>query len=98
MSKNINISIKQLYNIIKRFHERFYERRSNSKIKYNPNELPLLLDLNIEQVYTINCLYVGVEMEKVDNRRNLVVKYRLNKGDIIISLNVLYDEYKDLLV
>jgi len=83
----------QVYSILSRFHDKFKLIRNPSSP--NPNELPTSTDeIDLVQVYKILCVYSN---EKNIRKENLIIKYKMNSRSEIISLNLPYEEYKDLL-
>jgi hypothetical protein len=83
----------QVYSILTRFHDKFKLIRNPSSP--NPNQLPESTDeISLIQVYKILCVYSN---EKNIRKENLIIKYKMNSGSEIISLNLPYEEYKDLL-
>jgi len=85
------ISNKQMYSIMERFHSKYISRRN--KGKPNPNTLPSSQDdIQIVQAYIVPCIYSNNENQK---RENLFIKFIFKKETI--SLNILLEDYKDLL-
>jgi hypothetical protein len=81
-----------LYSIIKRFNFKFKLRRNPDQP--NPNKFIYQIeDINLIKAYIGPCTYSNNENIK---KKNLIIKYKLNNEEEI-SLNVLLDEYKDLL-
>ena len=85
---NIKIS-----NIIERFHQRFKRR-----IKFVPNpngkSLPNIDKIQNIKIYKRTCKYVNENSS--ETKANLVIKIQYSITQYYI-LNVLYDDYKDLL-
>lgn len=118
MVKNyLDISINQLHDILKRFHKKFYKRKTtrDCQLKINPNKLPLIQELEIDSVYLDRCAYVGININKWIVKKHIIIKYKINQinksnnrdnlndnkykentYNSIISLSVLYDDYKDI--
>lgn len=84
---------KNVYYILKRFNSNFKLRR-NKEYK-NPNILSNNInDINIIRVYKRKCIYTD---DLKHTKDNLVIKYQYKNNPDIITLNVLWDRYKDLL-
>jgi len=91
MKSLLFINNKQMYSIIERFHSKY--KSAKNKGKPNPNKLPS----NQEEIHLIEacivpCIYSNNENQK---RENLIIKFRYEKD--IVSLNILLEEYNDLL-
>ena len=88
------ISNKQMYSIMERFHSKYISRRN--KGKPNPNTLPSSQDdIKFIQAYINPCIYSNNENKK---RENLIIKFKYEKiSQDIISLNILLEDYKDLI-
>ena len=83
----------QVYSILKRFNKKFKLKRKPHFP--NPNKLPNSKDeIYLVKVYKIVCIYSN---EKNTRKENLIIKYKLNDTSETICLNLLYEEYKDLL-
>ena len=84
----------KVYQILERFHTRFKRRRV---FKTNPNgELPPSIEtMETVQIYKRTCKYI--DLNKNDTKANLVIKIQYSKKKEYYILNVLYDDYKDLL-
>jgi hypothetical protein len=85
-----------IYYIIKRFYSKFKLRRNRRNTgNKNPNILPYYIDdICYIKSYKFLCVYTDSKNIK---RENLVVKYTYKNPNEIISLNIILDEYKDLL-
>lgn len=82
-----------LYSIIQRFNFKFKLQR-NPELP-NPNKfLYQIEDINLIKAYIVLCTYSNNENIK---KENLIIKYKVNNEEQI-SLNVLLDKYKDLLL
>jgi len=80
--------------ILERFHEKFKRRR---KYIANPNPKPNNMNtINSIQIYTRTCKYVN-ETE-IETKKNLVIKIQYSSKKEYYILNVLYEDYKDLLL
>ena len=84
----IQLNKNQFYLIIKRIYLKFKLRRKPNPTK----EIFLTEDIVLVKAYIFPCIYSNNENIK---KENLVIKYIYNKE--IISLNILLDDYKDLL-
>jgi len=85
----------KIYNILQRFYIRYRKRR---KFAPNPNgKLPPPIDSNENiQIYKRTCVY-SIE-NKNELKEHLVIKIKsYPKSSDYYILNVLYDDYKDLL-
>lgn len=80
-------------NIIERFHQKFKRRR---KFVSNPNSksLPNIDTIKNIKIYKRTCKYVNENSNEI--KANLVIKIQYFTKEYYI-LNVLYDDYKDLL-
>jgi len=83
--------------ILQRFHEKFKRRLT---FKANPNPYPKNIDMDtikIIDIYKRTCKYAN-ETEN-ETKTNLVIKmqYTSRPRAGLYSLNVLYEDYKDLL-
>ena len=81
--------------ILERFHAKFKKRR---KFRENPNPTPKTIDMNTIksiQIYKRTCKYVN-ETE-IKTKANLVIKIQYSPKKEYYILNVLYDDYKDLI-
>ena len=79
----------QIYFIIKRFYSKFTPKRN----KLNPYNFKFILeDFHFIRAYKRSCTYSNKKNLK---KENLVIKYNY-KNKEIIAMNILYDEYKDL--
>ena len=82
-----------VYSILKRFNQKFKLIRNPHCP--NPNKLPKSTDeIQLVQIYKFLCIYSN---EKNIKKENLIIKYKMNSRSEIISLNLPYEEYKDLL-
>jgi hypothetical protein len=84
----------QFYFILERFYSKFMLRKRTGP---NPNKYMCNREyIYLIKAYKIQCVYTDNENKKKDN---LVIKYTYKNNDIeeFISLNVLLDEYKDLI-
>ena len=87
----LNLSNEQIYSILKRFHTKYISVR-NKGID-NPNKLPdNQEEIHFIQAYICPCIYSNNENQI---RENLFIKF-IFKQDTI-SLNILLEDYKDLL-
>ena len=90
-----NIDKTKVGKILERFHEKFKRRR---KFIGNPNPNPKTIDINninIVQIYKRTCKYI--DLNKTETKANLVIKIQYYPKKEYYFLNVLYDDYKDLL-
>lgn len=90
---DLTLNNKQIHSIIQRFNSKFKLRIK----KDNPNpkhELFSLNDIYIIKTYKFPCTYSNVKSN--EKRENLVIKYFYKNKKEIISLNLLLEEYKDL--
>jgi hypothetical protein len=90
-----NIDKTKVGKILERFHEKFKRRR---KFIGNPNPNPNTIDINninTIQIYKRTCKYVN-ETE-IETKANLVIKIQYSPKKEYYILNVLYEDYKDLL-
>lgn len=87
-----NLDNTKVCKILERFHEKFKKRR---KFKGNPNPTPKTIDMNNIQIYKRTCKYVN-ETE-IEIKANLVIKIQYSQKKEYYILNVLYEDYKDLL-
>jgi hypothetical protein len=54
-------------------------------------------DIIFIEAYTNTCIYTN---QTIFKKENIIIKYKINNNNLldeIISLNILYDEYKDLI-
>jgi len=88
--KTTNIEV---YDIIKRFYSKYKLRRNPG----NPN--PNILSKYIQDIYLIKLYKRVCTYSNNENiyKENLVIKYKYKNKDEIISLNLPWDDYKDLL-
>lgn len=87
----IKLDKENLKSIIRRFHYKFKLRRNPDFP--NPNKIiHQLEDINLIKAYIGPCIYSN---DKNIKKENLIIKYKLNED--LISLNIILDEYKDLL-
>ena len=90
----INTNNNEVYSIINRFYSRYKLWRNPGHP--NPNKLSnFIQDIYLIKVYKRVCTYSNNENSY---KENLVVKYKYKNIDEIISLNIPWEEYKDLLV
>jgi len=88
-----NLDNTQVYKILERFYIKFKRRRT---FRTNPNKCPPCIDeIKIIKIYKRSCKYVNETENKM--RENLVINIQLNSNLENYILNVLYDDYKDLL-
>jgi hypothetical protein len=88
-----NLDKAKVYKILERFYIKFKRRRT---FKPNPNGSPPCIDeIKIIKIYKRSCKYVNETENKM--RENLVIKLQLNSNLEYYNLNVLYEDYKDLL-
>ena len=89
-----NLDKQKVYQILERFYTRFKRRRV---FKTNPNgkSPPSIHTMQKVQIYKRTCKYV--DLNKNDTKANLVIKIQYSKKKEYYILNVLYDDYKDLL-
>jgi len=80
----------QLCCIIKRFRSKLKYR--NGLPMYEQNKISNKEDISLLEAYKIQCVYSNSTNVK---RENLVLKYTCNNE--VILLNILLDEYKDLI-
>lgn len=92
MKSLLFINNKQMYCIMERFHSKYISVKN--KGKPNPNKLPSNQEeIHFIEAYIHPCIYSNNSNEK---RENLIIKFRFTEEDII-SLNILLEDYKDLL-
>ena len=85
----------KIYNILERFHIKYKKRR---KFEPNPNgkHPPSLDSIQSAQLYKRICVYSRENNN--ERKEHLVIKIRsYPKTNDCYILNVLYDDYKDLL-
>jgi hypothetical protein len=83
----------EVYYIIKRFNSK-YKLRRNPDFP-NPNILSNYIeDISLIKIYKRFCTYSNNENMY---KENLVIKYKYKNKNEIITLNIPFDEYKDLL-
>jgi hypothetical protein len=90
----IFISNYQIYTILQRFNSKYKFKNSEKKTK---KFLPQLDDIIFIEAYTNTCIYTNQTILK---KENIIIKFKINNNDLldeIISLNILFDEYKDLI-
>jgi hypothetical protein len=90
-----NIDTTKIYNILERFYIKYKKRR---KFEPNPNgKIPPPFDsIQNVQIYKRTCVYSRENKNEV--KEHLVIKIkRYPKPSDYYVLNVLYDDYKDLL-
>lgn len=83
-----------MYSIImERFHSKYISVKH--KGKPNPNKLPSNQEeIHLIEAYVVPCIYSNNKNNK--KRENLIIKFRFEQD--IISLNILLEDYKDLLL
>lgn len=86
----INLNNNQFYLILQRFNTKFKLRK---KISPNPN-IYLEKQVILKKAYKIYCIYSD---DKNKSKENLVIKYKNNLKDEIYSLNILLEDYKDII-
>lgn len=88
-----NLDNTKVSNILERFHTKFKRRR---KFVPNPNSkcLPNIDTIKNIKIYKRTCKYVNENSN--ETKSNLVIKIQYSTKEYYI-LNVLYDDYKDLL-
>jgi hypothetical protein len=88
-----NLDNTKISKIFERFHQRFKRRR---KFLSNPNgkSLPNIDTIKNIKIYKRTCKYVNENSS--ETKANLVIKIQYSTKEYYI-LNVLYDDYKDLL-
>jgi len=96
---NYTLTNHQLHEILKRFYDKFYLRRKGyDKNKINPNKLPNIHNLNFISAYKKYCSYTG-KKEYIYKKHHIIIKYKLlnllENGSF--CLNILYEDYMDLL-
>lgn len=90
----IKINNKEIYSVLQRFYAKYKLRRHPGHP--NPNKLSNYLhDFYIVKIYKRVCTYSNNENSYKDN---LVIKYKYKNVDEVISLNIPWEDYKDLLV
>lgn len=85
----------QIYSIIERFYSK-YKYRVSGRTK--TKNLPNMNDILFVEAYTNSCVYSN---QSNLQKENIIIKFKLTDNDLvneIISLNILYDDYKDLIV
>ena len=83
----------KVYYILKRFHSSFKLRR-NPGYK-NPNKLSNCVnDIYVIDIYKCKCIYTNNNHNIKDH---LVIKYKYQNNPEIISLNIPWEKYNDLL-
>lgn len=88
--KSTNIEV---YDVIKKFYSKYKLRRNPGYP--NPNILSKnIQDISLIKIYKRVCIYSNNENMY---KENLVIKYKYKNKDEIISLNLPWDDYKDLL-
>lgn len=88
----------QLFEIIKRFHSKFYKRKINNNIRINPNILPNIHNIKLISAYKNLCSYSGNKKNNIYKKYHIIIKYilpNINENEYI-CLNILYDDYKDI--
>lgn len=83
----------QVHSIMERFYSKYKYRHSDRTTK----KLPNLQDIIFIQAYTNLCIYSN---QSNLQKENIIIKFKLINNDLvdeIISLNILYDDYKDLI-
>jgi hypothetical protein len=76
-----------------RFHSKYISVKN--KGKPNPNKLPSNQEeIHLIEAYIVPCIYSNSENKK---RENLIIKFRFKEDEDIVSLNILLEDYKDLL-
>lgn len=90
----LSLNNKQIYLIIQRFNSKFRLRKK--KDSPNPkSELFTLNDIYLFNVYKFPCTYSNDNYNK--KREHLVIKYFYKNETELTSLNLLLDEYNDLI-
>ena len=96
MSNKIYLHENQIINIIKRFHNKFSYRNKSNKIK----KIFYLEENDIEYItaYKKECKYCK-KLEEIITKCHIVIKYKIlhDVDQSIVSLNILLDDYKDLM-
>jgi len=89
----ISTTNKNIFYILKRFHSSFQLRRNPGN--KNPNVLSNNInDINIIRVYKRNCIYSN---DTQVLKEHLVIKYKYKNSSEIITLNLPWEKYNDLL-
>ena len=91
---DLTLNNKQIHSIIQRFNSKFKLRIK----KDNPNpkhELFTLNDIYIIKTYKFPCTYSNHNYNK--KREHLVIKYFYKNERDLTSLNLLLDEYNDII-
>jgi hypothetical protein len=92
----IFISNYQINSIIERFYSK-YKYRQCGRTRSTKN-IPYIQDIIFIQAYTYPCIYSN---QSNLQKENIIIKFKIDNNDLvdeIISLNILYDDYKDLIV
>jgi hypothetical protein len=94
MKQYIELHANHIINIIKRYHSRFSYKLCPGRRKeifyLKANDLIYICS------YIKECKYAN-ELEKIDNKLHLIIKYKLINDNTMISLNILLENYKDLI-
>jgi hypothetical protein len=98
MKQYILLNYNQVINILKRYYSKFtYKLTANrvkDQFKFNVNNIIYI------NSYIIKCVYVNEKLEKYEREKShLVLKYCIDNDNYtsIISLNILLDDYIDLI-
>lgn len=89
---NLFMTHSQIYSIIQRFDSKYKYRKSNrtkeTKLKSQ--------DIIFVEAYINSCIYSN---QSNLQKENIIIKFKIKnmEENAVFSLNVLYDEYKDLL-
>jgi len=90
---NLFMTHSQIYSIIQRFDSKYKYRKSN-RIRETIVNIQNIIFI---EAYIIPCIYSNqCNLQK----ENIIIKFKIKKNesiDEIVSLNILYDDYKDLL-
>ena len=90
---NVKLNNNQTYLIIKRFNSKFKVRK---KDKPNPKLVLFTLnDIFLLKAYKFICNYTNDNHN--EKKENLVIKYLFKNETVPISLNLLLDEYNDII-
>ena len=89
------IDTSKIYNILERFYIR-YKKRRNFEPNPNGKHPPSLDSMQSVQIYKRTCVYSRENKNEVKEHLVIKIKRYPQKSDYYI-LNVLYEDYKDLL-
>lgn len=90
--EQINLNIKQIICILNRFQNKFVYKKNPCKKK----SVILFENTIIMNIYKKKCIYAK-DLNSNFHKDHLIIKYKNETEETIMCLNILFDDYKDLL-